>query len=109
MATTYEPIATTTLTSNTASITFSSIPQTYTDLVLVATGLSAGANTTTKTTVGNGSLDTGSNYSRTDLSGSSSNTAETQRETNLTYWYNQWWANWTTSTQATDIIQIMNY
>jgi hypothetical protein len=35
---TYTPIATTTLGSNAASYTFSSIPSTYTDLVIVATG-----------------------------------------------------------------------
>jgi hypothetical protein len=35
MPATYEPIATTTLTSNSATIDFSSIPATYTDLVLV--------------------------------------------------------------------------
>jgi hypothetical protein len=35
---TYTPIATTTLGSNTASYTFSSIPGTYTDLVLVYSG-----------------------------------------------------------------------
>jgi hypothetical protein len=41
MATTYEPIATTTLGSSAASITLSSIPATYTDLRLVCTALSA--------------------------------------------------------------------
>lgn len=35
MATTYEPIATTTTSGSTATITFSSIPSTYTDLRLV--------------------------------------------------------------------------
>jgi hypothetical protein len=33
---TYEPIATTTLAVTSASITFSSIPSTYTDLVIVS-------------------------------------------------------------------------
>jgi hypothetical protein len=38
MPTTYEPIATTTLGSAAASVSFSSIPATYTDLRLVVTG-----------------------------------------------------------------------
>lgn len=38
MPSTYEPIATTTLGSNQTEITFSSIPQTYTDLVLIVAG-----------------------------------------------------------------------
>lgn len=36
MPTTYEPIATTTTSSSTTTILFNSIPQTYTDLVIVA-------------------------------------------------------------------------
>ena len=68
MATTYEPIATTTLGSVTASITFSSIPATYTDFRLVVVGTTASA------VVGyirfNG--DTASNYSVTRLTGDGS-------------------------------------
>jgi len=43
MASTYTPIATTTLGSAAASYTFSSIPSTYTDLRLVITGTSVGS------------------------------------------------------------------
>lgn len=48
MALTYEPIATTTLSSTTGTITFSSIPATYTDLrlVLIETATSGGGNVT---------------------------------------------------------------
>ncbi len=67
---TYEAIATETLTSNT-TVTFTSIPQTYTDLVLVINGLSTvyeGA----EYQVGNGSVDTASNYSRVRILGDGS-------------------------------------
>lgn len=43
MAITYEPISTTTLTSSSGSVTFSSIPSTYTDLRIVFTANSTGA------------------------------------------------------------------
>ena len=68
---TYTPIATTTLGSATASYTFSSIPSTYTDLVLIAIG--------TATALSNFSLrfngDSGYNYSRTMIYGNGSSAA----------------------------------
>lgn len=77
MAITYEPIATQTLGSAAANVTFSSIPSTYTDLVLVA-AITAG-NT------GDGFLrfnsDTGSNYSDTVVRGNGT-AASSVRDTN---------------------------
>ena len=65
MPKTYTPIATTTLSSTSSSIIFSSIPSTYTDLVLKVTFQ------VTSTTGGilkiNGDID--ANYSRTSLNG----------------------------------------
>lgn len=60
MASTYKKINSSNITTNTASVTFSSIPQTYTDLVLVVSTISSG----TTSQLGlrfNG--DTGNNYS----------------------------------------------
>lgn len=81
MPSTYEPIASTTLESAVASTTFSSVSGNYTDLVVVINGaLTSAANCFIR--VGNGTTDTGSNYSWTYLegtsapgSGSSSNTS----------------------------------
>jgi hypothetical protein len=71
MPSTYEPIATQTLGSAASSVTFSSISGAYTDLILVIS-----SNTTALAgeylRVGNGSLDTGSNYSYTYLNGTGS-------------------------------------
>lgn len=72
-------IATTTLTSSASSITFSSIPSTYTDLRLVFVGTSA-ANAPGEMRF-NG--DTGSNYSRTYLQGNGSS-ASSSRDTSQT-------------------------
>ena len=68
---TYEPIATTTLSSNQSTVTFSSIPSTYTDLVVIA-------NATLSTGVGFGiyfNSDTGSNYSFMYVYGDGTNAA----------------------------------
>lgn len=76
MPATYEPIATTTLSSDTSSYTFSSISSTYTDLVLILSGYGAGSDgNSIVCRVGNGSVDSGTNYSTTRLSGSGSSSS----------------------------------
>lgn len=60
---TYTPIATTTLGSNAASYTFSSIPSTYTDLVLIVNG-EVSSSTTVSCQI---NADTGTNYSTTEI------------------------------------------
>ena len=101
MPKTYDPIATQTLGSAAASVTFSSIVSTYTDLIIVQSSqVSAGGyNRITF----NG--DTGTNYSNTQLYGTGT-VAGTSRLSTFAYiqsGYN------TASTQDTHIHQIMNY
>jgi hypothetical protein len=79
MPTTYEPIATTTLSSTASSIIFSSIPATYTDLKLVLNPVvSAGASD--YAIYLNYNSDTGTNYSTTKLTGNG-NTAASSAQT----------------------------
>ena len=79
---TYEPIATTTLGSSQSNVTFSSITGSYTDLVLIIAGPSSTYDGLLMQ-VGNGSVDTGSNYSVTLIYGSGS-VAGSIRESNGT-------------------------
>jgi len=67
---TYSTIATTTLGSATAQVDFSSFGG-YTDLILI-TNFTTAANTSITIRVGNGSLDTGNNYSCTVFEGNGS-------------------------------------
>jgi hypothetical protein len=81
---TYFPIATTTLVSDSASVTFSNISGSYTDLIIVTnTGVASGGGGSIYVQVGNGSVDTGSNYSYTYIQGDGS-TTESGRASNLT-------------------------
>jgi hypothetical protein len=77
MTSTYEMIATTTLGSATANVTFTSIPATYTDLVLVST-FSVVSNSYTGFQFNS---DTGANYSSTNLFGNGTS-ATSDRLTN---------------------------
>ena len=101
---TYTPIATTTLGSNQANITFSSISGSYTDLVLIVNG----AFTTAETIGIQYNTDTGSNYSSTILagSGSSASSGRNTNQTGLTVGTNGYF---TTTIIANSIIQIQNY
>ena len=68
---TYEPIATTTLGSATGTVTFSSISQSYTDLILISSIKSNNANTSSLLFEING-VNSGSLYSGTMIYGSGS-------------------------------------
>lgn len=102
---TMTPIATTTLGSAAAAITFSSIPSTYTDLVLVCNIASTSSNTLFIRFNG----DTGTNYSATRLYGSGT-AAGSDRDTNASYGLLTNYA-YPTSTlgNTTEIVSIMNY
>lgn len=71
MATTYDLIASQTLGSSAASITFSSIAASWTDLRLVLTAISGSSNTAPVLTFNN---DTGTNYSVTTFNGNGAST-----------------------------------
>jgi hypothetical protein len=86
MASTYEPIATTTLGSAAATITFSSISSAYTDLVLV-TLLQVDNYNGWGTANIRFNSDTGTNYSDTHLGGDGS-TASSARNTSTTSIFN---------------------
>jgi hypothetical protein len=97
---TYTPIATQTLASAAASVTFSSIPQGYTDLVLlVSAKASAEAGCYIQF---NG--DTGTNYSDTYLAGSGS-TASSGRVTSTAYGY----IGNSSTNSFVNVVNIMNY
>lgn len=69
MPATYEPIATQTLGSAAATVTFSSIPSTYTDLVIVANYANSGGQSDTYLRFNS---DSGNNYSKTQMFGTGS-------------------------------------
>jgi hypothetical protein len=99
MPKTYTPIATQTLTTSAASVTFSSIPSTYTDLVLVVNGALSSSNYPSLRFNG----DTATNYSDTELYATTA--AGSGRSSNQTKGY----LGAMHTDQSTMIINIMNY
>jgi hypothetical protein len=99
---TYEPIASQTLGSAAVGVTFSSIPQGYTDLVVVVDG-----NTTTGPTDNNMQFngDAGSNYSITGIYGDGSTAASFRSAANNMEVGGIYWAGG----RGNRIVQINNY
>lgn len=101
---TYTPIATQTLSSSAASVTFSSISGAYTDLVLVCSYI--------KSTTANARIqvngNTATNYSNTALYGDGT-TAASGRDSSVSYYYltSQYTASTTNPTIG--IVNFMNY
>lgn len=100
---TYTPIATTTLGSAAASYTFTSIPQTYTDLVFVIGG----------TGDSNGYLliqpnsDSSNLYSRTYMIGNGSSASSNKNTNESAYFVDA--GNGSSSTAADTVVSILNY
>lgn len=101
MTATYDLIASNVLTSSASSVTFSSIPATYRDLVLVVTGTNATGDQTIRMQFNS---DTGANYNdvRINGNGSTASSLATSGGTDIQL------GNFGT-TIATLIIQIMDY
>lgn len=103
MASTYEKIATTTLSSTASSVTFSSIPSTYTDLVLVTNPAASGGDIGMQF-----NTDTGTNYSYTVIKGNGT-TAASVRSTNTSRLYMVYDLTMATDFSLNSIAHIMNY
>lgn len=106
MPKTYEPIATTTLGSATASVTFSSISGSYTDLLLVIQAKTTDANSSRLN--GRYNSDTGNNYSYVQLSGDGS-TASSARISNFSILDFGGYPSISNTRQAQGIIHIQSY
>ena len=105
MASTYEKIASYTLTSTSTGVTFSSIPATYTDLNLV---LNIKGSTDSIPAIRLNS-DTAYNYSYTSMSGNGT-AAYSSRTSNNNFMFIQDWASYiTTDFSYNAIVNFMNY
>ena len=104
MPVTYTPIATQTLASASASVTFSSISGTYTDLVLILSG----SNTASASYYIQFNSDTSSNYSYTTLYGDGS-TVVSARSANNTKIYLHYGGPFPADTLFMNTVSIQNY
>jgi len=108
MPLTYEPIATTTATTNVTNIDFTNISQNYTDIVAIATVKTTTGVLGLMAQVGNNSFDSGSNYSYTSLWGDGT-TADSNRGSNQTAMFFDYYGSPTTNDYHIAVIHFQNY
>lgn len=101
---TYTPLATTTLGSDTADITFSSISGSYTDLVVIG---NVGASTTDSAVTLRLNSDSGSNYSFTNIYGNGTSAASSR--STATAAYLAWFVCPIAAIEHNVVAHIMNY
>jgi hypothetical protein len=82
---TYVAIETKTLDSAVSSVTFTSIPQGYTDLILISSFAYSANNLDFRVQVGNNTIDGGSNYSSTHVMSNGSTTPTSDKTSSNTY------------------------
>ena len=106
MTATYEKIATYTTSGSAASVTFSSIPQTYTDLILV---MQLGTSNSSYAIVrANGDTDSASNYGNTYLAGDGS-AASSGRNGGLSGFYSSFLITSSSTLNFISTMQFFNY
>lgn len=102
---TYEPIAGTTISTNQNDVTFSNVPGTYTDLILIINSVTATSTAYVTVTLNS---DTGNNYSRTALYGDGTSAGST-RASNENVGYLAQAAYNTNTLKFNSIHHFMNY
>jgi len=105
MAQTYTPLATQTLGSAVATVTFSSISSAYTDLILVMQAKNSAGNSNVRIQFNS---DTGANYSTTFLDGNGTSTFSS-RTTSGTFAYLDNYGQIQNNFNSSIIAHIMNY
>lgn len=102
---TYVALATTTLGSNTNTVTFSSISSAYTDLVVVMSSKLVTGGTTCRIQV---NADTATNYSQTNLAGNGTSAGSSRNTTQAYIRIGEVYAGLSTS-QSTVLVNLQNY
>jgi len=106
---TYVALATNTLSSAAASVTFSSISGSYTDLICIVDNLTAPSANSTFIQIGNGSVDTGSNYSYTYLLGNGSAASSSRQSSQSNIVVGNIYQGLSNTVPTMVIIHLMNY